>query len=72
MISSESRYLMPDCTIFATSMRQRFCWPASRCMWSLPDSAHGPSITLRVYAHVISDQLTEAADIFARAVSSTS
>jgi integrase len=25
-----------------------------------------PSITLRVYAHVISDQLTEAADIFAR------
>ena len=27
-----------------------------------------PSITLRVYAHVISDQLTEAADIFARAV----
>ena len=31
-----------------------------------------PSITLRVYAHVISDQLTEAADIFARAVASTS
>ena len=27
-----------------------------------------PSITLRVYAHVIRDQLTEAADIFARAV----
>ena len=27
-----------------------------------------PSITLRVYAHVISDQLTEAADIFARAI----
>jgi hypothetical protein len=26
-----------------------------------------PSITLRVYAHVISDQLTEAAAIFARA-----
>ena len=33
---------------------------------------HGdPSITLRVYAHVISDQLTEAADIFARAVAAT-
>jgi integrase len=31
-----------------------------------------PSITLRVYAHVISDQLTEAADIFARAVAVTS
>jgi integrase len=30
-----------------------------------------PSITLRVYAHVISDQLTEAADIFARAVEAT-
>ena len=31
-----------------------------------------PSITLRVYAHVISNQLTEAADIFARAVAATS
>ena len=31
-----------------------------------------PSITLRVYAHVISDQLTEAADILARAVAATS
>ena len=30
-----------------------------------------PSITLRVYAHVISDQLSEAADIFARAVAAT-
>ena len=30
-----------------------------------------PSITLRVYAHVISDQLTEAAGIFARAVAVT-
>ena len=30
-----------------------------------------PSITLRVYAHVISDQLTEAAVIFARAVAAT-
>ena len=30
-----------------------------------------PSITLRVYAHVLSDQLTEAADIFARAVAAT-
>ena len=30
-----------------------------------------PSITLRVYAHLISDQLTEAADIFARAVAAT-
>ena len=30
-----------------------------------------PSITLRVYAHVISDQLTEAAGIFARAVAAT-
>jgi integrase len=30
-----------------------------------------PSITLRVYAHVISDQLTEAADIFARAIADT-
>jgi integrase len=29
------------------------------------------SITLRVYAHVISDQLTEAADIFAQAVATT-
>ena len=28
-------------------------------------------LTLRVYAHVISDQLTEAADIFARAVAAT-
>ena len=27
-----------------------------------------PSITLRVHAHVISDQLAEAADIFARAI----
>ncbi len=31
-----------------------------------------PSITLRVYAHVISDQLTEAADIFARAIAAIS
>ena len=31
-----------------------------------------PSITLCVYAHVISDQLTEAADILARAVAATS
>ena len=31
-----------------------------------------PSITLRVYAHVISDQLTAAADIFARAIAGTS
>jgi integrase len=31
-----------------------------------------PSITLRVYAYVISDQLTEATDIFARAVAATS
>ena len=31
-----------------------------------------PSITLRVYAHVISDQLTEAAEILARAVAATS
>jgi integrase len=31
-----------------------------------------PSITLRVYAHVISDQFTEAADTFARAVAATS
>jgi integrase len=30
-----------------------------------------PSITLRVYAHVISDQLTEAAEIFARAIAGT-
>ena len=30
-----------------------------------------PSITLRVYAQVISDQLTEAADIFARTVAAT-
>ena len=30
-----------------------------------------PSITLRVYAHVISDQLTEAADVFARAIAAT-
>ncbi len=30
-----------------------------------------PSITLRVYAHVISDQLTEAADIFARVIADT-
>ena len=29
-----------------------------------------PSITLRVYAHVISEQLAEAAVIFARAVGS--
>jgi len=27
-----------------------------------------PSITLRVYAHVVSEQLAEAADIFARSV----
>lgn len=31
-----------------------------------------PSITLRVYAYVVSDQLTKAADIFARAVAATS
>jgi integrase len=31
-----------------------------------------PSITLRVDAHVISDQLTETAGIFARAVAATS
>jgi integrase len=30
-----------------------------------------PSITLRVYAHVTSDQLTEAAEIFARAIAGT-
>jgi len=28
-------------------------------------------ITLRVYAHVISDQLPESADIFARAIAAT-
>ncbi len=27
-----------------------------------------PSITLRVYAHVVNEQLAEAADIFARAI----
>ncbi len=31
-----------------------------------------PSITLRVYTHIISNQLTEAADIFVRAVAATS
>ena len=31
-----------------------------------------PSITLCVYAHVINDQLIEAADIFARAAAATS
>jgi hypothetical protein len=30
-----------------------------------------PSITLRVYAHVVSEQLAEAADIFARAVNAS-
>ena len=64
---------MPGCTIFATFMRQPCCWLASPCMWSPPGSVtRTPSITLRVYAHVISDQLTEAADIFARAVAATS
>jgi hypothetical protein len=28
-----------------------------------------PSITLRVYAHIVNEQLAEAAEIFARAVS---
>ena len=31
-----------------------------------------PSIMLRVYAHVLSDQPTEATDLFARAVAATS
>ena len=30
-----------------------------------------PSITLRVYAHVISDQLAEAAGTFARVIAAT-
>jgi integrase len=30
-----------------------------------------PSITLRVYAHVISDQLSAAAGIFTRAIAAT-
>ena len=45
-------------------------WLASVCTWSPPGSAHAdPSIT---HAHVISDQLTEAADIFVRALAVTS
>ena len=57
---------------FAMYTRQPCCWLA--CTWSRPPRlGHAdPSITLRVYAHVISDQLTEAADIFARAVAATS
>ena len=45
----------------------------SRTDRTVPD--HGvysaPGRTLRVYAHVISDQLSEAADIFARTVAAT-
>jgi hypothetical protein len=63
---------MPGCMIFAIYTR-RPCWLACLCAWSPPRLGYAdPSITLRVYAHVISDHLTEAADIFARAVAATS
>jgi hypothetical protein len=41
------------------------CW-----RWAGAECVADPSITLRVYAHVISEQLPEAAVIFARAIGS--
>jgi integrase len=48
------------------------CWVASPVHVVAVRLGHAnPSITLRVHALVISDQLTGAADIFARAIAST-
>lgn len=63
---------MADCTIYATSTPLPVCSEASPSMsWPPGSATRTPSITLRVYAHVISDQLAEAADIFARAIADT-
>ncbi len=65
---------MPDCTISAT-YTPRPCSLLAGVPVHVVAARLGhadPSITLRVYAHVISDQLPEAADIFARAVVGTS
>ena len=63
---------MPGCTIFATCMRQPSSLAGVPVHVVAARLGHAdPSITLRVYAHVISDQLTEAADIFARAIEAT-
>ncbi len=45
-----------------------FSKPVSRSMWSPPGSVTLTPDHTPVYAHVVSDQLTEAADIFARSV----
>jgi integrase len=59
----------PGSTTYDTSTPRRYCAQASRSRVVAARLGHAdPSITLRVYAHIISDQLTEAADIFARAI----
>jgi hypothetical protein len=64
-----SRYRLPGFMICVTSTPPRCCGLASPCMWWHPRLGHAdPSITLRVNAHVISEQLAEAAVIFARAI----
>jgi hypothetical protein len=40
-------------------------WHQPDISWAWPD----PSVTLRVYAHVIREQVAEAADVFARSIS---
>lgn len=64
---------MPGYTISVTYMRQPSLLAGVPVHVVAARLGHAdPSITLRVYAHVISDQLTEAADIFARAVAAIS
>ena len=59
---------MPGCTISATYTPRPGLLAGVPVHVVAARLGHAdPSITLRVYAHVISDQLTEAADIFARA-----
>ena len=60
---------MPGCTICGTSTPLPVLLAGVPVHVVAARLGHAdPSITLRVYAHVISDQLTEAADIFARAI----
>ena len=60
---------MPGCTICGTSTPRPVLLAGVPVHVVAARLGHAdPSITLRVYAHVISDQLTEAADIFARAI----
>ena len=50
-----SRYRLPGFTICATSTPRHSCGLACRSMWWPPGWTRHPSITLRVYAHVIGE-----------------